>query len=78
MNDNSKGPKNLLQANIPMDWTFLIVKIVKSNYRECRESYFIEKFNLKFKGINRKNNLPIANTFKKMSSFWYRKLASKM
>ena len=31
MSIDAKGPRNWLRANIPMDWTFLIVKIVKSN-----------------------------------------------
>ena len=39
------------------DMTISVLEKVKetdTGYRECRESYFIEKFNLKFKGINRK------------------------
>ena len=54
------------------------VKEANPYYTECRESFHIEQFNLKFKGINRKRwLLANCNSFLKMifytftNTFWY-------
>ena len=55
------------------DMTISVLEQVKEKntfYRECRESFNIQHFNLKFKGLNRKRwLLLIANIFKNIYSF---------